>query len=78
MSHTRSQVPFSHTASMSVSHTWRTLAAWSRTWRGVNPRFTSLRRRQWSGSSMSIIIGRPGTAGRMPPALEYTSGARDT
>ncbi len=40
----------------------------------VKPALTSLRRNRCAGSSMSIIIGRAGWSGRMPPALENSSG----
>ena len=78
MSHTKSHSPRSQTRSMISVQMRRTVGSWSRTRRGVNPRFTSFRRREWWGSSMSIIIGSAGESGRMPPALDHTSGVRDT
>ncbi len=45
-SRTRSQEPVSHTASRIESHTRRMRSSLSRTRRGVNPLFTSLRRRR--------------------------------
>ena len=58
MSHTKSHSPRSHTASMISSQTVADLVLAARApGAGVKPRFTSLRRCQCSGSSMSIIIG---------------------
>ena len=45
----------------------------ARTRLGVKPSETSRRRRTCSGASKSIIIGRGGNLGRMPPALENDS-----
>ena len=63
---------------MSWSTTERTFGSCSRTRFGVNPRLTSLRRFQCSGSSMSIIIGIGPVSGRMPPALLKSCGCFDT
>src|SRR5436309_5446520 len=52
----------------------RTLDSWARTCCGVKPLFTSLRRCQCSGSSCSIIIPVGPLSGRIPPALDHTSG----
>ena len=76
-SRTRSHEPRSHTASMIESHTRRMRSSLSRTRRGVKPLLTSLRRRRWSGSSMSIIIGSGPLSGRMPPALENVAGSAE-
>ena len=78
MSQTKSHSPRSHTASMIASHDVADLrSSLSRTRRGVKPRFTSLRRFQCSGSSMSIIIGIGPVSGRMPPAFENVVGSFD-
>ncbi len=58
MSQTKSHSPFSHTRSMISSTDAGDLCSCSRTRRGVKPRFTSLRRRRWPGSSIEIIIGQ--------------------
>src|SRR4051794_14583914 len=52
----------------------RTFGSCARTCCGVNPLFTSLRRRQCTGSSCSIIIPVGPLSGRMPPALDHTAG----
>ncbi len=73
MSLTKSQCPFSQTWSMMASQTRRSLSSMARTRLGVKPSDTSRRRRTCSGASKSIIIGRGGYLGRMPPALEKDS-----
>ena len=73
MSRTKSQLPSSHTRSMRASQTIRSLSSMARTRLGVKPSETSRRRRTCSGASKSIIIGRGGNLGRMPPALENES-----
>ena len=75
-SQTKSHSPFSHTASISVSHSESIDASRSFTRLRVNPELTSLRRNRCCGSSISIIISTPGWSGRMPPALENSSGWR--
>ena len=62
---------------MMASQTSRIFASLSLTRRGVNPRLTSLRRFQWAGSSMSIIMGRGPLSGRMPPVLEKVDVSLD-
>ena len=62
---------------MIESHTSAIRSALSRTRRGVKPLFTSWRRRRWSGSSMSIIIGRGPLSGRMPCELENVAGSTE-
>src|SRR4051794_10445844 len=52
----------------------RTFVSWARTCCGVNPLLTSLRRCQCTGSSCSIIMPVGPLSGRMPPALDHTSG----
>src|SRR5436190_17928912 len=52
----------------------RTFGSCARTCCGVNPLLTSLRRCQCTGSSCSIIIPVGPLSGRMPPALDHTSG----
>ncbi|CFE42618.1 Uncharacterised protein [Mycobacterium tuberculosis] len=73
-SRTKSHSPRSHTASIRVSHSAAIDASLSFTRLRVKPALTSLRRNRCAGSSMSIIIGRAGWSGRMPPALENSSG----
>jgi hypothetical protein len=74
-SRTKSHAPRSQTLSMIASHLSRISPSRSRTRPGVKPRFTTLRRFQCSGSSMSIIIGMGPESGRMPPALENVDGS---
>ena len=78
MSHTKSHSPRSQMPSMISSQTARILSSLSRTRRGVKPRFTSLRRDQCCGSSMSIIIGIGPLSGLMPPAFENVLGSFET
>ena len=78
MSATKSQVPFSHTASRIPSQMARTWPSISRTCRGVNPAETSRRRRTCSGASNSIIIGSGGNFGRIPLALEKVAVSVET
>ena len=73
MSRTKSQWPASQTWSMRASQTARSLSSIARTRLGVKPSETRRRRRTCSGASKSIIIGRGGNLGRMPPALENDS-----
>jgi len=58
MSQTKSHSPFGATRSMIPVQMRRIVCSWSRTRRGVKPFATSLRRRECSGSSIEIIIGR--------------------
>ena len=76
MSQTKSHSPCSHTASISVSHSEPIDPSRSFTRLRVKPELTSLRRNRCCGSSISIIIRQPGWSGRMPPALENSSGFR--
>ena len=75
-SQTKSHSPRSHTASISASHREPIAPSRSFTRLRVNPELTSLRRNRCCGSSISIIIGSGGWSGRMPPALENSSGCR--
>ena len=75
---TKSHSPRSQTGSMIASHDCRGSRPRCRApGCGVKPRFTSLRRFQCSGSSMSIIIGIGPLSGRMPPAFENVVGSFD-
>ena len=76
MSQTKSHSPRSHTASISVSHSAPIAASRSLTRLRVKPALTSLRRNRCAGSSIAIIIGGASWSGRMPPALENSSGCR--
>ena len=75
-SQTKSHSPRSHTASINVSHREMIDPSRSFTRLRVKPELTSLRRSRCCGSSISIIISTPGWSGRMPPALENSSGLR--
>ena len=78
MSHTKSHSPCSQMSSMISSHTCTNPLLALPHPLGVKPRFTSLRRCQCSGSSMSIIMGMGPESGRMPPALENVAVSFDT
>ena len=67
MSHTKSHSPRSHTLSMISLQITRIRASCSATRFGVNPWYTSDRRRWCSGLSMLIIIGSGIPCGRGPP-----------
>ena len=74
-SHTKSQVPASHTRSTMRRHSPATVSSISPMRRGVKPRFTSERRRWWSGSSIEIIIGSGVPWGRGARRLEKVLGS---
>ena len=74
-SHTKSQVPASHTRSTMRRHSPATVSSISAMRRGVKPRFTSERRRWWSGLSIEIIIGSGVPWGRGARRLENVFGS---
>ncbi len=64
MSSTRSLVAAASSRPVTV---WSMWSSHARTVRGVNPRFTSLRRFVCNGSSRPMIDGSDGRLGRYPP-----------
>lgn len=75
-SQTKSHSPRSQTLSIRASHSAPIEASRSLTRFRVKPALTSLRRNRWAGSSIAIIMGGASWSGRIPPALENSSGAR--